>query len=87
MVCVDELEGMRRRIAVDGAMRQAPGPVTLLVARPLVKVRVTYGRALAVTDTHVLHEWVRHGEYHCRWDHKRLVQRVGADEWMGEALD
>lgn len=58
----------------------------MLDPRPLVKVRVGYGRAVATTPTHVLHEWVRYGEYHCRWDEKWQVHRVTAEEWAGEPL-
>ena len=78
---------MRRAAAISAALGRAPGgKVTLLDPRPLVKVRVVYGRAVAYTPTHVLHEWVRAGEYHCRWDEKRQVHRVSADEWDGEDL-
>ena len=78
---------MRRSAAISAALARAPGgKVTLLDPRPLVKVRVVYGRAVAVTPTHVLHEWVKAGEYHCRWDQKRQVRRVSADEWDGEDL-
>jgi len=79
---------MRRAGAVSAALARAPGgKVTLLDPRPLVKVRVVYGRAIATTPTHVLHEWVRYGEYHCRWDEKRQVVRASAEDWRGEALD
>ena len=81
---MDDLERMRRAGAITAALARAPGPVTMLNPRPLVKVRVTYGRAVAVTPTHVLHEWVRWREWHCRWDARWLVERVSADEWMGE---
>ena len=59
----------------------------MLDTRLLVKVRAVYGRAVAVTDTHVLVEWVRYGDYHCRWDEKWQVQRVGVEEWGGEGID
>ena len=79
---------MRRDSALRGALARAPGgKVTMLEPRPLVKVRISYGRAVATTPTHVLHEWVRYGEYHCRWDEKWQVEKVGPDEWQGEALD
>lgn len=79
---------MRRAAAIQGALARAPGgPVTLLDPRPLVKVRAGYGRAVAVTQTHVLHEWVKAGEYHCRWDEKWQVHRVGVGEWDGEGLE
>lgn len=58
----------------------------MLDPKPLVRVRVVYGRAVAVTPTHVLCEWVRYGEYHCRWDQKGQVQRVAEGEWVGEGL-
>jgi len=35
----------------------------------------------------VLHEWVRYREWHCRWDAKRLVERVEEGEWEGEGFD
>lgn len=79
---------MRRDGAIRGQLARAPGGhVTMLDPHPLVRVRVTYGRAVAVTPTHVLHEWVKAGEYHCRWDEKWQVRRVEAGEWDGEALD
>jgi len=82
------MEEMRRAGAIQGALARAPGgQVTILDPRPLVKVRVVYGRAVATTPTHVLHEWVRYGQYHCRWDEKWQVERVAADEWTGEPLD
>jgi hypothetical protein len=59
----------------------------MLDPRPLVHVRAVYGRAIATTPTHVLHEWVKGGDYHCRWDEKWQVQRVAADEWDGEPID
>jgi hypothetical protein len=79
---------MRRGSAVTAALGRARGgQVTLLDPRPLVRVRAVYGRAIATTPTHVLHEWVRWGEYHVRWDEKWQVHRVTADEWQGEPLD
>lgn len=78
---------MRRDMALREALARAPGgQVTMLDPRPLVRVRVTHGRAIATTPTHVLHEWVRHGEYHCRWDEKWQVHVVSADGWDGEGL-
>jgi hypothetical protein len=59
----------------------------MLDPRPPVKVRTVYGRAVATTPTHVLHEWVRYGEYHCRWDEKWQVHKVTAEEWAGEQID
>lgn len=88
MVWVDELEGMRRRIAVDAAVRRAPdGPVQWLPEPVLVRVRVVYGRAIATTPGSVLHEWVRQGEYHVRWDQKWQVHPVDEVDWAGEPLD
>lgn len=78
---------MRRQAAIRGALARAPGgKVTKLDPRPLVKVRAVYGRAVAATPTHILHEWVRYGDYHCRWDEKRQVHQVTAEEWDGESL-
>lgn len=85
---MDELEAMRRAGAISAALARAPGgKVTMLEPRPLVKVRVVYGRAIATTPTHVLHEWVRYGEYHCRWDVRGQVVKVAAEEWGGEGID
>ena len=79
---------MRRAGAVSAALARAPGGhVTLLNPRLLVHVRVVYGRAVATTATHVLWEWVRYGEYHCRWDEKWQVRKVDPSDWQGEALD
>lgn len=76
---------MRRAGAISGQIARAPGgQVTVLDPRPLVKVRVAYGRAIATRPTHVLQEWVRHGEYHCRWDAHAQVIRVTAEVWSGE---
>jgi len=85
---MDEMEAMRRAGAIREALARAPGgQAEMLEPRPLVKVRIVYGRAVAATPTHVLHEWVRYGEYHCRWDEKWQVQRVSPDELQGEPLD
>lgn len=85
---MDVIEEIRRTGAVRAALARAPGGAAqLLDPRPLVFVRVGYGRAIAVTPTHVLHEWVQGGEYHCRWDEKWQVKRVTAEEWAGESLD
>lgn len=79
---------MRRAGAIRGALARAPGgQAERLDPRPLVRVRAVFGRAVAVTPTHILHEWVRYGQYHCRWDEKWQAHRVAADEWKGEALD
>lgn len=79
---------MRRQAAIRGALARAPGgKVTMFDPRPLVKVRAVYGRAVANTPTHVLHEWVRYGEYHCRWDEKRQVKKVEPEAWHGEPLE
>lgn len=79
---------MRRAEAVRGLLaRQKGDNLQLLDPRPLVHVRAVYGRAIAVTDTHVLHEWVRYGEYHVRWDERWQVRPVTPDDWFGEPLD
>ena len=79
---------MRRQAAIRGALARAPGgQVIMLESRPLVKVRAVYGRAVARTPTHILHEWVRYGEYHCRWDERAQVNVVTAEEWAGEPLE
>jgi hypothetical protein len=84
---MDTLEQMRRAGAISAALARAPsGKVTMLDPRPLVKVRVVYGRAVATTPTHVLWEWVRYGEYHCRWDEWGQVHRVTAEDWAGEEI-
>jgi hypothetical protein len=85
---MEDLESMRRAGAITAALARAPGgQVTMLDPRPLVKVRVVYGRAVARTPTHVLHEWVRYGEYHCRWDVHAQVIKVAPEDWTGEPLD
>lgn len=85
---MDELESMRRAGAIRAVLARAPGgQVTMLDPKPLVKVRVVYGRAVATTLTHVLHEWVRYGEYHCKWDKAEQVVRVTAEDWQGEPLE
>jgi hypothetical protein len=85
---VTSLESMRRSAAITGAIARAPGgAVTLLDPRPLVHVRAAYGRAIAVTETHVLWEWVKAGEYHVRWDEKWQVRRVAEGEWSGEDFE
>ncbi|MDQ0679104.1 hypothetical protein QFZ30_002486 [Arthrobacter pascens] len=49
---MEDLESMRRGGAIRGALARAPGGrVTMLDPRPLVKVRVVYGRAVARTPT------------------------------------
>jgi hypothetical protein len=79
---------MRRAGAISAALARAPGgKVTMLDPRPLVRVRAVYGRAIATTPTHVLHEWVRYGEYHCRWDARAQAIKVTPEEWAGEPLD
>lgn len=82
------MELMRRQATIQAALARAPGgPVTTLPNKPLVRVRAVYGRALAYTDTHVLHEWVKGGEHFARWDLKWQVVRVTAEDWDGESLD
>lgn len=79
---------MRRSAVRDACLHRAPEqPVHQLPAPVLVRVRATYGRAIATTAGHVLHEWVRYGEYHVRWDAKRLVTIVDAADWDGENID
>lgn len=85
---MDELELMRRRAAVQAALHHPPEqPVHQLPQPVLVRVRAVYGQAIATTATSVLHEWVRYGEYHVRWDPKRQVEPATADDWKGEPLD
>lgn len=78
---------MRRSVALNACLaRQMGENLTILDPRPLVRVRAVYGRAIAVTSTHVLHEWVRWGDYHVRWDQRWQVHRVSPDEWAGEQI-
>jgi hypothetical protein len=85
---VDILEGMRRSAARDAALHRPPEtPVHQLPSPVLVRVRAIHGRAIATTAGHVLHEWVRYGAYHVRWDPKWQVVPVSADEWDGEQID
>lgn len=82
------MEEIRRAGALRAALARAPGGAAqLLDPRPLVRVRVGYGRAIAFTPTHILHEWVKAGTYYVRWDEKWQVHRVTAEEWAGEPLD
>lgn len=66
---------MRRAAARDAALLRPPGKVTHIPPVP-VRVRVITGNAIAHTDTHVLVEWERYGEYHVRWEAKWQVERV-----------
>jgi hypothetical protein len=85
---MDTLELMRRSASRDACLRRPPDtPVHQLPQPVLVRVRAVYGRAIATTPTSVLHEWVRYGEYHVRWDAKWQVERVEADDWHGEQID
>lgn len=85
---VDTLEEMRRSAARDACLHHPPEqPVHQLPAPVLVRVRVVYGRAIAITASWVLHEWVRYGEYHVRWDRKHQVVPVQAEDWGGEMID
>jgi hypothetical protein len=78
---------MRRSAARDALLRRPPDtPVHQLPAPVLVRVRAVYGQAIATTPSHVLHEWVRYGEYHARWDAKWQVERVSSDGWHGEQV-
>jgi hypothetical protein len=84
---VDTLEAMRRSAARDACLHRPPEtPVHQLPSPVLVRVRAVYGRAIATTADHVLHEWVRYGAYHVRWDPKWQVTPVEPGEWGGEAL-
>lgn len=78
---------MRREAARKGLLARAPGGSVQLLDTPvLVRVRAVYGQAIATTPTHVLHEWVRYGEYHARWDEKCQVHPVPEEDWDGEPL-
>ncbi|ALY08873.1 hypothetical protein GALAXY_29 [Arthrobacter phage Galaxy] len=70
------------------ALGRAPGGEVVrfeLDARPLVRVRAIYGRAVAYTPTHVLVEWYRvWGEWFLRWEPNWQVHRVTAEEWRGD---
>lgn len=79
---------MRRRAAVQAALHHPPEqPVHQLPEPVQVRVRAVYGRAIATTEGHVLHEWVRYGEHHVRWDPKWQVEPITADDWLGEPID
>lgn len=85
---MESMDEMRRSAVRSAQLARAPGgKVIELPDRPMVKVRAVYGRAVAVTPTHVLHEWVKAGEFHIRWDEKWQVRQVPAGEWHGEPLD
>lgn len=78
---------MRHEAAVEGLLARAPGSnLRMLDPRPLVRVRAVYGRAIAITDTHILHEWRRAGELHARWDQRWQVTPVSPEEWDGEPI-
>lgn len=82
------MEEIRRSAAREGALARAPGgQFTGLPDTPLVRVRAVYGRAIAQTPTHVLHEWVKAGQYFIRWDEKWQVHKVPPGEWHGEVID
>lgn len=84
---MESMDEIRRASARRMQLARAPGgQATELPDRPLVKVRAVYGRAIAETPTHVLHEWVKAGQFHVRWDEKRQVQIVPPDGWHGEAF-
>lgn len=81
------MDEIRRTAARRAQLARAPGGrVTLFDPKPLVKVRAVYGRAVAETATHVMHEWVKAGQPHIRWDEKWQVQPVTTEEWDGESL-
>ena len=65
---------MRRGAALDRALRSREG-VTRIRPTP-VTVRAITGHAIAHTDTQVLVEWERYGEYHVRWEDNWQVKRV-----------
>ena len=72
---------------VQGLLGRAPGKgLRMLDPRPLVHVRAVYGRAIAITDTHILHEWRKAGELHARWDERWQVVPVDAYVWAGEEI-
>jgi hypothetical protein len=77
----------RHEGVVRGLLGRAPGQdLQLLDPRPSVRVRAVYGRAIATTTTHVLHEWRKAGELHARWDEKWQVTPVSPHDWHGEEL-
>lgn len=82
---MESMDEIRTAAAIRAALARAPGgQVTMLDPQPLVRVRAVYGRAIASTPTHVLHEWIRQGQHHCRWDEKWQVHQVPEEEWAGE---
>ena len=78
---------MRHEGVVAGLLRRPPGQnLTMLDPRPLTRVRAVYGRAIATTSSHVLHEWRKAGQLHARWDERWQVHPVSADQWDGEPI-
>jgi len=71
---MESLESMRRRSALDHALRSREG-VTRIPPTP-VTVRVITGHAVAYTATQVLIEWEAYGEYHVRWEDNWQVNRL-----------
>jgi len=86
MDIMEPISSMWRRATIKALLARAPGPVTMLTDKPLVRVRASWGRAIATTDGHVLHERVYLGQHYANWDEKWQVHRVSADEWKGEAF-
>lgn len=65
---------MRRKAAQNGALRSRTNVTRI---RPVpVTVRAITGHAIATTDTQVLVEWVKYGDYHVRWEDKWQVTRI-----------
>jgi len=82
---MESMGDMQRAMARRAERARAPGgEIAELPGKPPVKVRAVYGRAVAMTPTHVLHEWVKAGQFHTRWDEKWQVQKVEPGEWYGE---
>lgn len=79
---------MRHEALVRDLLARPPGTdLTMLDPRPLTRVRAIYGQAIATTNTHVLHEWRKAGQWFVKWDEKWQVHKVTAHEWQGEPLD
>lgn len=74
MDLVESLEEMRRQSALDHALRSRTN-VTRFPPIP-VTVRAVTGHAIASTDTKILVEWEKYGDYHVRWEDKWQVNRI-----------
>jgi len=72
----DSLNDMRKESTLEHALRHAPDqlPVTRIERTPVVFRRIE-GHALAHTAEHVLVEWERYGQWFCRWEAVRFVER------------